>query len=74
MQNGNVVSFKLDVQPVSNDGEEMFLVSFVDDPHHDRQIRTTITITPEDVPRVAELESELEATKAELASAIRSPR
>jgi two-component system CheB/CheR fusion protein len=72
VQNGNVVGFKLDVQPVSNDGEEMFLVSFVDDPHHGHQKRKSIAITPEDVPRVADPESELEATKAELASAIRS--
>ena len=72
VQNGNVVGFKLDVQPISNDGEEMFLVCFVDDPHHDYQDRKANTIAPEDLPRVAELESELEATKAELASAIRS--
>ncbi|CAN7689499.1 response regulator [Caballeronia sp. LjRoot34] len=72
MQNGSVVGFKLDVQPVSSDGEEMFLVSFVDDPHQDHHDRKAIAIAPEDVPRVAELESELDATKAELANAIRS--
>lgn len=72
VQNGNVVGFKLDVQPVSNDGEEMFLVSFVDVPHPDHQDRKAITGSLEDVPRVAELESELEATKAELASVVRS--
>jgi two-component system, chemotaxis family, CheB/CheR fusion protein len=69
-QNGKVVGFKLDVEPVSNDGEEMFLICFVDDPHHVHQDGQAIE--PEDMPRVAELESELEATKAELASSIRS--
>ncbi|OTP70929.1 chemotaxis protein CheB [Caballeronia sordidicola] len=71
-QNGKVVGFKLDVEPVSNDGEEMFLVCFVDEPHHDHPDRKAVTTMLEDVPRVAELRSELEATKAELASAIRS--
>ena len=69
-QDGNVVGFKLDVEPVLNDGEEMFLVCFVDDPHH--APRGEHAIAQEDVPRVAELESELDATKAELAAAIRS--
>jgi two-component system CheB/CheR fusion protein len=71
-QNGHVVDFKLDVQPVLDGGEELFLVCFVDHPHNDYQETKANTISLEDAPRVAELESELEATKAELASTIRS--
>jgi two-component system CheB/CheR fusion protein len=69
-QNGKVVSFKLDVEPVSNDGEEMYLVCFVDDPHPEHRDRRTVAA--ENVSGVADLERELEATKTELASAIRS--
>jgi two-component system CheB/CheR fusion protein len=69
-QGGNAVSFNIDVRPVSSDGEELWLVCFVDAPEPERT--RTRGITPRDVPRVAELEQELEATRMELQGAIRN--
>ena len=56
--------------PVLSDGEELLLVCFVDEPEPERT--GTHGITPRDVPRVAELEQELEATRTELQGAIRN--
>jgi two-component system, chemotaxis family, CheB/CheR fusion protein len=69
-QDGKSAPFSIDVQPVQSEGEELLLVCFVDDPivepKHDGPI------TSADVPRVAELERELEATRTELQAAIRN--
>ncbi len=63
--------FSIDVRPVVNDGEELLLICFVDEPKHERgQRRQTAA---QDIPRVAELEQELEATRTELQGAIREP-
>jgi two-component system CheB/CheR fusion protein len=67
-EEGNVASFGIAVRPVQNDGEDLLLVCFVDDPK-------TVAApgrpsSGRDVPRVAELEHELEATRTELQGAI----
>ena len=65
---GRLVSFSIAVQPVPGDGEDLLLICFVDEPHYERN-RGRPT-APGDVPRVAELERELEATRTELEGAI----
>ena len=65
---GHSGTFSIAVQPFRNEGEELLLICFVDDPKaklpHDKPG------TPHNVPRVAELEQELEATRTELRGAI----
>jgi two-component system CheB/CheR fusion protein len=61
-------SFSIDVQPVSSEGEQLLLVCFVDEPR-DEHKRSRSAAAPDNV-QVAELERELEATKAELEGAI----
>lgn len=68
-QDGNALSFSIAVHPVLSGGEELLLICFVDEPKHEH--RSGRPTTPRDVPRVAELEQELEATRAELQGAIR---
>ena len=62
-------SFSIDVRPVVNDGEELLLICFVDvlkpEPGQGRRSAS------HDVPRVAELERELETARADLQAAIR---
>jgi two-component system CheB/CheR fusion protein len=65
---GSPESFSIAVQPVLSDGEELLLICFIDEPKQER--RPGGEIIPQDVPRVAELEHELEATRAELKGAI----
>jgi two-component system CheB/CheR fusion protein len=67
---GNAVSFSIDVRPVLCEGEELLLICFVDEPKQEQKRRRAVT--PRDVPRVAELEQELESTRTELQGAIRS--
>ena len=68
--NGVDVSFSIDVQPVSSDGEHLLLICFVDETtHKQEQDRPALR---RNVPRIAVLEEELEATKAELQGAIRN--
>ena len=69
-RNGNALSFSIAVQPVLSEGEELLLICFIDEPKHER--RRGRPTTPGDVPRVAELEQELEATRTELQGAIRN--
>ena len=66
----NAPSFSVAVQPIQSEGEEFLLVCFIDEPKQERKLRHSPT--PDDVPRIAELEQELEATRSELQSAIRS--
>ena len=66
----NPGSFSIAVQSVLSEGEELLLICFIDEPKQERrQGRPT---APGDVPRVAELERELEATRTELEGAIRN--
>jgi two-component system CheB/CheR fusion protein len=61
-------TFSIAVQPFRSEGEELLLICFVDDPKagpgRDR------VGAPRDLPRIAELEQELEATRTELQGAI----
>ena len=66
---GKPLSFGVDVQPVPSDGEELLLICFIDEPKQEQ--KRARPVAPRDVPRVAELEEELEATKTELSEAIR---
>ena len=67
---GVEVSFSIDVQPVSSDGEDLLLICFVDEPK--REHKPGRPATPRDASRIAELEQELEATRTELQGAIRN--
>ncbi len=67
---GQVIRFSIDVQPVMSDGEELLLICFVDEPKP--EARQANPLAPNDSPRVAELERELEATRTELHGAIRN--
>ena len=60
--------FRLSVQPVPDQGEQLLLICFKDEPApRDGQDRK---VAPQDVSRVAELEQELEITRTELQGAI----
>ncbi len=68
--NGEANSFSIDVRPTQSDGEELLLVCFVGEPQ--REPRPRNAVGAGDLQHVAELEQELEATRAELQGAIRS--
>jgi two-component system CheB/CheR fusion protein len=68
--NGGGGSFRIDVKPVIYEGDELLLICFVDEPK--QGLRRGRSTTGKDVPRVVELEQELEATRAELQGAIRN--
>ena len=67
---GVEVSFSIDLRPVSNGGEELLVICFVEEPKHEQ--KPSRPARPRDVSRIEELERELEATKMELQGAIRS--
>jgi len=70
VRDGKDVAFAVDVRPVHEQGEAMFLVCFVDVPGPPR--RDDRPVDADDDPRVAELERELDATRRELQGAIAS--
>jgi two-component system, chemotaxis family, CheB/CheR fusion protein len=61
-------TFSIAVHPFRHDGEELFLICFINDPNI--RLPRGKADTARDVPRVAELERELEATRTELQGAI----
>jgi two-component system CheB/CheR fusion protein len=61
-------TFRIVVQPAPSGREDLLLVCFVEAPPAEAVVSGSVA--PADVPRVVELERELEATKAELQSAI----
>ena len=66
---GGSVPVRITVHPVQSEGEELLLVSFFDEPIHEP--RADGPVEPMgDVPRIAELERELDTTRKELESAI----
>lgn len=67
---GKSTSFGITVQPVLGEGEELFLICFVDELKHERG--ASGSAIPAQDSRTVELENELEATRAELKSAIRN--
>ena len=66
---GNPRSFSIAVQPVLSESEELLLICFIDEPKEEQ--KRARPVTPREAPRIAELEQELEATRAELQGAIR---
>lgn len=63
------VPFKIDIRSVSNQGEELLLICFIDAPP---AVRRVSKASPQESPRIADLEAELEATRTELQGAIQS--
>lgn len=68
---GVEMTFSLHVEPVTNDGQQLFLICFVDAPLVKRSSKNASDL-PADAGRISELETELEVTKAELNGAIRN--
>jgi two-component system, chemotaxis family, CheB/CheR fusion protein len=68
-QNGEDAGwFRIELGPVSHEGEDLLLICFVDNPKPEPQ-----SVTPTShVPEIAALEQELEATKSELQNAIKN--
>jgi len=64
---GMPAAFRIEVKPVAHDGERLLLVCFLDQPKPERSPSPT---PPQEVSRVAELEHELETTRAELRLAV----
>jgi two-component system, chemotaxis family, CheB/CheR fusion protein len=67
--NGGILWFNIIVQPVVSEGEELLLICFIEQPEQKRELRGPSN--PEGIPRIAELEQELEVTRTELQGAIR---
>ncbi|WP_176060083.1 chemotaxis protein CheB [Paraburkholderia sp. BCC1876] len=70
LRDGKQVSFNIDVLPVTNGGEALLLVCFVDLPEHAPS--HTNPVAAADTSRVEELGRELETTRDELHRAIHS--
>ncbi len=69
VQDGHTLLFRVDIQPIAGeDGELLLLVSFIDLPETTETDRQADGASP--TPRLAELERELDVTRAELRSAI----
>jgi len=69
-RDGLSMPFNIDVQPVSDGGEDLMLICFVDAPASEPA--RDIAATPHDGAGTGALESELEVTRAELKDAIRN--
>ena len=65
-----VVGVTITVIPLDGEGAGLFLVSFMDEPKHAPKQPGSVEATI-DMPRIAEVEQELQATRADLQSAIR---
>ena len=70
LRDGDAQSFNIAVQPVSFDGNDLFLICFIDAPKHLR--RSDSAAASEDLSRVGELQRELDTTRTELQAAIRN--
>ncbi len=68
IHDGKSLAFNIEVHPVNNDGEELLLIYFVDQPEQPSSQANSAS----DGPRVAELERELQTMRAELQGAVRS--
>ncbi len=69
-RDGGALGFGISARPVVNDGEELALICFLEEAR--KESRQGRAGSPGDVSHVAELEKELEATRAELQGAIRN--
>ena len=68
VRDGATHAFAISVQPVSNEGEKLLLICFVDEPKPEEKLSSSSG----DGQRNNELEQELKATRAELQGAIRN--
>ena len=66
---GVAISLSIDVQPFISEGEDLLLVCFHEETFRVMQGASSL---PEDAPRIAELERELDDTRTELQDAIRN--
>lgn len=66
---GVAISLSIDVQPFISEGEDLLLVCFHEETFRAMQGASAL---PEDLPRIAELERELDDTRTELQDAIRN--
>jgi two-component system, chemotaxis family, CheB/CheR fusion protein len=66
-RNGDLVAVRITARPLTHEGEELLLVTFVDEP----EPKLAAAATPAEVSRLAELEQELEDTRRELEATIR---
>jgi len=69
-RDGEIYQFTVSVIPVPQDGDELMLVCFIDQPVVAPVVAATQSSDP--APRVEEIEQELVATRAELRDAVRS--
>jgi two-component system CheB/CheR fusion protein len=69
-QNGLAMPFNIDVLPVTDGGEDLMLICFVDAPTGEPARESTAT--PRDGQGTGALENELEVTRAELKDAVRN--
>ncbi len=67
-RDGQEISFNIDAQPLSNEGEDLVLVCFVETTRHEA-VRVRMPASEEPGPEAA-LEHELEITRAELQAAV----
>ena len=70
MLSGRATAFNIDVQPLSSDGEKLLLICFVGTPTSAQAAPNAPSSS--DASRIAELERELEAARAELEEGARS--
>jgi two-component system CheB/CheR fusion protein len=70
VRNGESQSFNIAVQPVLFVGNDLFLICFIDAPKQHK--RSNSTTASEDLSGIAEIQQELDATRAELQAAIRN--
>ncbi len=66
---GTAAAVRIEVHPVRGDGNELFLVSFFDEPEREPRASRSVQRL-DDLSRTEELEQELDATRKELQSAI----
>lgn len=69
-RDGRVVAVTVSAQPVKSDGEELVLLSFVDEPTLAKTAEVEAELSA-DVSQIARLEQELDATRKELQEAVR---
>ncbi len=66
---GHAISFSLDVHLVPRGNDELLLICFVDQAEQEKE--ASPMVRPRDLPRIDELEQELEAIRADLQGAVR---
>lgn len=69
-RNGEPVGFRVEALPISSEGEELLLIGFVDEPLPAG--KPAVAAGTEAGERIAELDQELEAARAELHEALRT--